>query len=398
MEVKMKNNPERIIFHIDVNSAFLSWSATEAIKNGEKIDIREIPSVIGGDEASRHGIVLAKSMSAKKYGIITGESLFSARKKYPNVKVVPPNFPVYQKYSKSLIKLLQEYTPLLQQYSIDECFLDVTKDLRDEPIKMAEAIRERIKIELGFTVNIGISNNKLLAKMASEFNKPNKVNTLYISEIKEKLWPLSVSELFMVGKKATEKLNNLYIFTIGELANYSAELLKSKFKSYGLMIWEYANGIDNSDVECDRCDMKVISNSTTFPDDIRDSASAYKVLKTLGENLSTRLRELNKCCSSISVNIRSSDFKNYSHQKTLINPTDSTKKIIATVLELFDEAWKNEPIRLLGVSLTQLADEGYYQMSIFEVAEDDKQKSLDKTIDSLRKKYGHDIISNKVRN
>ncbi len=394
----MNENHKRIIFHIDVNSAFLSWSAVDAIKNGEKIDIREIPSVIGGDEASRHGIVLAKSTSAKKYGIITGESLFSARKKCHNLKVVPPCFPVYQKYSKSMIDLLQEYTPLLQKYSIDECFLDVTKDLRDEPIKMAEAIRERIKIELGFTVNIGISNNKLLAKMASEFNKPDKVNTLYLSEIKEKLWPLSVGELFMVGKKATEKLNRLYIFTIGELANYSAELLKSKFKSYGLMIWEYANGIDNSDVQCNTSEMKVISNSTTFPDDITDSDSAKKILKTLAENLSTRLRELNKCCSSISVSIRSSDFKNYSHQKTLLNPTCSTKKIIVTVLQLFDESWKKEPIRLLGVALTQLADEGYYQLSIFEMAQNDKEKALDKAIDSIRKKYGHDIISNRVKN
>ncbi|WP_026884781.1 DNA polymerase Y family protein [Clostridium akagii] len=390
----MKDNKERIIFHIDVNSAFLSWSAADAMKNGEKLDIRDIPSVIGGDESSRRGVVLAKSNSAKKYGIITGESLFSARKKYPNLKVISPCFPVYEKYSKSMIDLLQEYTPLLQQYSIDECFLDVTNDLRDEPIKMAEAIRERIKTELGFTVNIGISNNKLLAKMASEFNKPDKVNTLYSSEIKEKLWPLSVGELFMVGKKATEKLNKLYIYTIGELANYSAELLKSKFKSYGLMIWEYANGIDTSDVECNTSEMKVISNSTTFAEDISDSESAYKVLRSLSENLSTRLRELNKCCNSISVSIRSSDFKNYSHQKKLINPTDSNRQIITVALQLFDEVWKKEPIRLLGVSLTQLVDEGYYQMSLFEVAQDDKEKALDKAIDSIRKRYGHDIISN----
>ena len=388
----MKENNERIIFHIDVNSAFLSWSAVEALSKAVEVDIREIPSVIGGDEESRRGVVLAKSDLAKRYGVVTGESLFSARRKCPNLKVVSPCFPVYERYSKAMIELLKEYTPLLEQYSIDECFLDVTNDLRDEPIKMAEDIKERIKIELGFTVNIGIANNKLLAKMASEFNKPNKVNTLYSSQIHEKLWPLSVGELFMVGKKATEKLNSLYIYTIGELANYNVDLLKIKFKSYGLMIWEYANGIDNSKVECNNKEMKVISNSTTLAEDIRDKEAAYKVLRSLVENLSTRLRELNKCCSSTSVSIRSSDFKDYSHQKKLLNPTDSTKKITETVLQLFDEVWKKESIRQLGVALTQLVEVGYYQMSIFEVIQDDKDKALDKTIDSIRKKYGQDAV------
>ena len=388
----MKESHERIIFHIDVNSAFLSWSAVEALNNGEKIDIREINSVIGGDEESRRGVVLAKSNLAKQCGIVTGESLFNARRKCPDLKVISPCFSVYEKYSKAMMELLKEYTPLLEQYSIDECFLDVTNDLRDEPIKMAEAIKDRIKEELGFTVNIGIANNKLLAKMASEFRKPNKVNTLYPSEIKEKLWPLSVGELFMVGKKATEKLNSLYVYTIGELANSNVELLKAKFKSYGLMIWEYANGIDNSKVEINTGEMKGISNATTLAEDIINKEAAYKVLRSLVEKVSTRLRELNKCCNSVSVNIRSSDFKNYSHQKKLVNPTDSTRKLLETALELFDESWKKEPIRLLGVSLTQLVDEGHYQISIFENLEYEKEKALDKTLDSIRKKYGQDAV------
>jgi len=388
----MIESHERIIFHIDVNSAFLSWSAVEALTNGEKIDIREINSVIGGDEESRRGVVLAKSNLAKQCGIVTGESLFNARRKCPDLKVISPCFSVYEKYSKAMMELLKEYTPLLEQYSIDECFLDVTNDLRDEPIKMAEAIKDRIKEELGFTVNIGIANNKLLAKMASEFRKPNKVNTLYPSEIKQKLWPLSVGELFMVGKKATEKLNSLYVYTIGELANSNVELLKAKFKSYGLMIWEYANGIDNSKVEINTGEMKGISNATTLAEDIINKEAAYKVLRSLVEKVSTRLRELNKCCNSVSVNVRSSDFKNYSHQKKLVNPTDSTRKLLETVLELFDEAWKKEPIRLLGVSLTQLVDEGHYQISIFENLEYEKEKALDKTLDSIRKKYGQDAV------
>ena len=337
-------------------------------------------------------MVLAKSNLAKEYGIVTGESLFSARKKCPMLKVIPPCFKIYQKCSRAMMELLKEYSPLLEQYSIDECFLDVTNDLHDIPTKLAWDIKERIKRELGFTVNIGIANNKLLAKMASELKKPNKVNTLYISEIKEKLWPLTVGELFMVGKKATEKLNNIYIYTIGDLANYDVNLLMTKFKSYGLMIYEYANGIDNSKVEVSCGETKVISNSTTLAEDIWDKEEAHRVLLNLAKNLAARLRYLNKYCSSISVSVRSSDFKNYSHQKKLLNPTNSTTKITEAVNQLFDEVWKSEPIRLLGVSLTHLVEEGYYQMSIFECISDNKERSLDKAIDSLRKKYGINTV------
>lgn len=390
--VLMEEKHERIIFHIDVNSAFLSWSAVEALSNGERLDLRDVPSIVGGDENSRRGVVLAKSMAAKKYGIVTGESIFNARRKCAELKMVSPDFSVYEKYSKAMMKLLSEYTPLLEQYSIDECFLDVTGDLRGEPIKMAEDIKNKISKELGFTVNIGISNNKLLAKMASEFRKPNAVNTLYPFEIKDKMWPLKVSELFMVGKRATEKLNKLYIFTIGDLANYNSEVLKTKFKSYGQMIWEYANGIDNSKVESNAMEMKGISTSTTLVEDIIDQEAAKKVLKSLAETLAIRLREIKKYCSSVSVTIKSSDFKVYSHQKKLLNPTDSTKKIVETVELLFQEVWKKEPIRLLGVSLTQLVDEGTHQISFFDSAQQEKERALDKTLDAIKNKYGESSV------
>jgi len=392
----MNKNNETVIFHIDVNSAFLSWSSVDALKNGEILDFREIPSIIGGDEESRRGVVLAKSNLAKACGIITGESIFYARKKCPNLKMISPNFSVYEKYSKLMMELLSGYTPLLQQYSIDECFLDVTNDLTDEPIKMAHAIKERIKRELGFAVNIGISNNKLLAKMASELKKPDAVNTLYLADIKQKLWPLPVGGLFMVGKSATEKLNKLYIFTIGDLANSSIDLLKTKFKSYGAMIWEYANGIDISKVDCNKVEMKCISTSTTLAEDIKDIETAQKVLRNQAETLAIRLRESKKYCNSISVIIKSSDFKNYSHQRTLMNPTDSTKKIIETVYLLFQESWKKEPLRLLGVSLTQLVEVGSYQISFFEEQQNNKEKALDKTLDSIRKKYGQQAVINAV--
>jgi len=383
---------DKIIFHIDVNSAFLSWSAVDALNKGADIDIRNIPSVIGGDESSRRGVVLAKSVPAKAYGIITGESLFSARRKCPNIEIISPCFHTYEKYSRAMMEMLSEYTPTIEQYSIDECFLQFSKSFLSEPVKFAEEIKERIKKELGFTVNIGISNNKLLAKMASELNKPDKVNTIYPSEIKEKMWPLQVEELFMVGKKAKEKLNKMYIYTIGDLANYNVSLLKDKFKSYGELIWQYSNGIDHSEVAATEGDIKVISNSTTLAADIIEKNQANKVLFSLVENVAARLRKSNKCCSCIAVSIRSSEFKNYSHQKKLMNPTDSTERIAETVQQLFDETWKREPIRLLGVSLSHLSEEGYYQLSLFESGKENKNRALDNAIDSIRNKYGDNVI------
>lgn len=386
-------NKEKIIFHIDVNSAFLSWTAIDRLSKGENIDIREVPAIIGGDESNRHGVVLAKSTEAKKHGIVTGESIYAARKKCPNLIIIPPSFNVYKECSSKMMNMLREYTPFVEQYSIDECFLDVTGECFEDPIDMANRIKDRIKKELGFTVNIGISVNKLLAKMASEFRKPDKVNTLYKDEIESKMWPLKIRELFMVGKSAEAKLNNMCIYTIGDLANYDLELLIFKFKSYGKMIWQYANGIDNSVVATDEYDdLKCISNSTTLPLDISKSEDAYKVLLELSENVATRLRNINKYCMSISVSIKTYDFKNYSHQKKLKNPTYSTQKIFEISKLLFDEMWKKEPIRLLGVNLSQLSQENICQLSMFEEAKDDKTQLLDKALDDIRKKYGQKAV------
>jgi len=382
----------RMIFHVDVNSAFLSWSAVEALQRGESIDIRTIPSVIGGDESSRRGVVLAKSVPAKPYGIVTGESLFSARRKCPELVVVPPNFNTYEKCSRNMMNLLSEYTPLIEQYSIDECFLEFSKNSMPDPLKLAHSIKERISKELGFTVNIGISNNKLLAKMASELNKPDKVNTIYPNEIKEKMWPLQVEELFMVGKRAKEKLNKMYIYTIGDLANYNVDLLRDKFKSYGELIWQYANGIDNSQVAENDGELKVISNSTTLAANITERNEAHKVLLSLVENVALRLRKSSKHCSCVSVSIRTSEFKNYSHQKKMMNATASTDKIAEITLQLFDETWKKEPIRLLGIALSHLTEEGYHQISLFENIKEDKNRALDNAIDSIRSKYGEAAI------
>lgn len=382
----------RFIFHVDVNSAFLSWSASDRIKNGDTLDLRNVPSVVGGDEKSRHGIVLAKSVPAKKYGIVTGESLYSARKKCPEVIIIPPCFRVYKSCSSLLVSLLKEYTPAVEQYSIDECFMDVTYDMFDEPYKMACSIKDRIKSELGFTVSIGVSHNKLLAKMASDLKKPDAVSTIYPSEIQKKMWPLPVEELFMVGKRAKEKLNGMYIFTIGELAQYDMKVLKSKFKSYGELIWKYANGIDESPVRSSDSELKAISSSNTFSKDITLREEAVREIFLLCENVSARLRKIHKYCGSLSVAIKSSDFRYYSHQKKFGYPTQSTKKVMLLAEELFDEMWKKEPIRLLGVSVSQLHDESIRQISVFDDNSEEKENALDRAIDLIRCNYGDDSI------
>lgn len=382
----------RFIFHVDVNSAFLSWSAADRLKNGDTLDLRSVPSAVGGDEKSRHGIVLAKSTPAKKYGVVTGETLHSAKKKCPELIIVPPCFELYKKCSNALVSILKEYTPAVEQYSIDECFMDVTFDMFDEPYKMACSIKDRIKNELGFTVSIGVSNNKLLAKMASDLKKPDAVSTIYPSEIRDKMWPLPVGDLFMVGRRAKAKLNSIYIFTIGELAASNPKVLKNKFKSYGELIWKYANGIDDAPLQSNDSEVKAICNSSTFSKDITVREEALRELFMLCENVSARLRRIHKYCRSLSVSIRTSDFRNYSHQKKFVYPTQSTKKVISLAEELFDEMWKKEPIRLIGVSLSQFQSSGMRQISIFDDKSEEKEDALDKAIDSIRCSYGKDSI------
>jgi DNA polymerase-4 len=396
----MSKLKERLIFHIDVNSAFLSWSAADKLKKGENIDLRDIASVIGGDEKSRRGVVLAKSMLAKKSGIVTGESLFTARKKCANLVVVSPDFRIYERCSRDMKSIFMDYTPFVEKFSIDECFLDVTSynTSREAALALACDIKNRIKEELGFTVNIGISDVKLLAKMASDFEKPDKIHTLFKSEIKKKLWNLQVGELFMVGSKTVPRLNNLNIFTIGDLAQYNIEFLKYHFKSSGIMMWKYANGIDDREVKSNKDELKGISNSTTLSDDIKSKNEAYNVLLALVEHTASRLREIKKCCYCICVTIRNNEFIDYSRSKTLSDSTDSTEEILKTVKKIFDELWKGEPIRLLGVSLNNLCEDNFKQISIFDVdsTRDKKQRAIDKTMDSLRGRYGEDIVMKSV--
>ena len=387
---------EKQILHVDVNNAFLSWLAVYKLENGEKYDIREQVAVIGGDETKRSGIVLAKSSKAKQFGIVTGESLYSARQKCRNLQVYQGNFKIYREYSNKLYKLLLEYTDKIERFSIDECFLDMTNYLmNDTLLNKAKEINKRVREELGFTVNVGVANNKLLAKMASDFAKPDRVHTLYKDEIKHKMWNLPISELFMLGKKTVPKLYNMKIKTIGDLANSNKELLIKKFGKHGKMMWEYANGIDESNVQYIPEKPKSIGNSVTLPIDLNDIEQLEEVLLVLTEQVAYRLRKQNMVANVVSVQLREKDFQDFSHQAKLDNATANTKDILKKAKYLLNEMFRTGMfVRLIGVRVDNLMSKDEMQISFFGDTEGDKrQRSLDNVIDKLNEKYGMNSIT-----
>lgn len=387
---------QRQILHVDVNNAFLSWTAIDRLEAGETLDIRNIEAVIGGDESKRSGIVLAKSMKAKKKGVTTGETLYQARLKCPNLQVFKGEYKSYLKYSNDLYKILLEYTDKIERFSIDECFLDMTGYLiGDTLINKAYEINKRVKNELGFTVNVGVAHNKLLAKMASDFSKPDKVHTLYEEEIPSKMWALPVSELFMLGKKTIPKLYAMGIKTIGDLAKQDKEYMIKIFGKHGLLMWEYSNGIDNSEVKYIQEKPKGIGNSVTLPIDVREKAALEKVILTLVEQVAYRLRKYNMYANVVNVQLRTSEFKDFSHQKKLSSSTANTKDIYNTAKELLNEMYKNgTPIRLVGVRVDNLVEKGEVQISLFGNTENEKkQEKLDSVVDQLKQKYGYNSIT-----
>ncbi|NLM75149.1 MAG: DNA polymerase IV [Clostridiaceae bacterium] len=382
---------DRIIMHIDVNSAYLSWEAAYRKQHGYSTDLREIPSVVGGDEESRHGIVLAKSGPAKKYGIKTGETLFSARQKCSRLVVVPPNYYLYMQCHNALLEILHEFSPQVQVFSIDEAFIDYTgmQRIYGDPVSAAHILKERIKNELGFTVNIGIAKNKLLAKMAGDLKKPDMVHAvLSEEEMKEKIWPLPVKKLYGVGHATAPKLNRLNIFTIGQLAQADTELLRFHLKSWGVLIQKYANGIEDSVVSSDmRPPVKGIGNSCTSPFDIYSKEEALKVLLSLCEMVGMRLRQSGFCAKLVSVTLRGTDLKRFSHQCKTFMATDNTMKIYQIAGRLMGEMWSGKPLRGMGIRVSDLVPCDFLQISIFE-GYNEKKKKLDDTIDRLRMKYG----------
>lgn len=384
---------KRIIFHIDVNNAFLSWTAVKLLNEGYK-DIRQIPSVIGGDEASRRGVVLAKSPVAKSMGIKSGIPLYEARKICKELKVFPPDFEWYGKQSYKFIKYLEKYSPSIEQYSIDECFIDMTGTnyLYKDYIKLANDIKNEIKEKLGFTVNIGIGENKLCAKMASNFEKPDKVHTLFPDEIVKKMWPLDVGELFMVGKSTTRELKNIGIKTIEDLARTDEKKLTKKFKSMGEYLHKAAWGIDDSPVETEYRERKSISTERTLSKDINDKEKLKDIIYKETLEITRDLRRRKLYAKTVGVIYKDIEFKKYSAQSTLKSPSNSDKEIYKKILEVFNDSYKEEPIRLIGVKLANLTNRKDSQISIFDLEEKDNTEEFQETIDKLNEKFGRSLI------
>lgn len=385
---------DKIIMHIDVNNAFLSWTATKMVKEGKK-DLRKTYAIIGGDEKQRSGIVLAKSPLAKKKGVVTGETIYNAKKKCPYLEVYPPEFSYYKKMSNALFNLISKYTPDLEKMSIDECFIDYTPIMHiyGDPLKFAYNLKNEVKKTLGFTVNVGIANNKLCAKMASDFSKPDKVHTLFKTEIKTKMWPLPIDELFGVGKKTAIKLKNLNINTVEDLALTDKDKLKPIFKNMTDDLIDSAWGRGSDLVESSIEPPKGIGNETTLNHNIFSKEELHQYLLALSENVTIRLRKQNKYASVVVVTLKNKYFKRFSHQKKLVNATNITEEVYKTAKEVLDEMKVDDGIRLIGVRLDGLKDEVNHQVSLFENLEErEETKNLDKAIDDLKEKYGFKII------
>ncbi len=401
---------DHIFFHIDVNSAFLSWTALSLLQEGSGTDLRLIPSIVGGDMAKRHGVVLAKSLPAKAYGITTGEPVVNALRKCPVLVTVPPDHAMYHRRSRELMQLLSDICPDIEQVSIDECYMDYTPISKkySSPREAARQIKDKVRDTLGFTVNVGISDRKVLAKMASDFRKPDLVHTLFVREIPEKLWPLPVSSLFLCGQSSVETLRKLGILTIGDLAHTQTDILEAHLKSHGLTLWQYANGIDDSDLTPKPVKVKGVGNSTTLPQDALTREDALPVLLSLAESVAGRLRASGELAGMVSTEIKYASFRSVSHQMQLPAPTASSQAIYQAACKLFEELWNGDPIRLLGVRTSKLASETEpVQLNLFDygapiagsagkafrtASDRDRQQRLDKALDGLRGKYGKDII------
>lgn len=393
---------DKIFFHIDVNSAFLSWTAVDKLNNGSDIDLRTVPSIIGGDSKTRHGIVTARSIPAKKYGIVTAEPVVSAFRKCPTLIMEPPNFKLYSEMSHKFISYLHTLTDDIEQASIDECYMGFSPiaHMYESPIACADMIRKEIFARFGFTVNIGISDRKVLAKMASDFQKPDRTHTLYSYEIKEKMWPLPVGDLFFCGKSAAAMLNNLGIFTIGDLAKTDLTIITDNLKSIGKTLWEFANGIDSSDIVTNPPEAKGIGNSTTVSEDIVSRDKASPVLYELATSVANRLVKSDVLAAQVTVEIKYATFRSVSHQTILDVPIETAASIHKVAMSLFDALWDGAPIRLLGIRCTRLVGKDEpIQLSLFSEGyltnshtDSKRDKKLEETMRLINDKFGKGTI------
>lgn len=380
---------ERQILHVDCNKFYAS---VECSLNPE---LRDKPVAVGGNEASRHGIVLTKNEIAARYGITTGETLWSARRKCPDLVTVPPHFPLYHKYSGMVRAILREYSPLVEPFGLDEAWLDVTGSARPA-VEIAEEIRRRVREELGITVSVGVSFNKTFAKLGSDYKKPDAVTVFSRENYRERVWPLPAGELIYVGRATRKKLEERFIFTIGDVAKADTGLLRSLLGKWGPALHAIANGRDSQPVipSEDAAGIQSVSNGMTTPRDLTDDRDVQRVLMVLAESVGRRLREQHLVGKTVELHLRDNQLHTRSHRVTLDHYMQSTNDIESAAYTLFKESYRwQRPLRSVTIGVSSLEPEDTpTQLDMLESAGREKREQLDRTVDGLRERFGDKVI------
>ncbi len=384
---------ERYIMHCDINHCFAQ------IHEMMHPQLRDVPMVIGGSEDLRNGIVLARNQKARQYKIKTAQTLREARALCPNLLVIPPNYDYYRYYSELVKDIYREYSDQVESFGIDEAWTDLTNSTKlfGDPISIAKTIQKRVYEEIGLTVSVGLSFNKIFAKLGSDLIKPSGFVVINKDNYKDIVFPLPVSELLNVGSKTAEKLNKIDIYTIGDLANSNIELIEKLLGKNGTMIWCFANGLEYSEVNHKAYvrEVKSVGNGITTHRDINNYTELKLVFYVLVESVASRLKDLNLSAKTISISIRDKSLKSFTKQTTLLNPTNTSDVIIKAVMELaYDSRVFNEPIRSISVKASKLVEDNFmFQLNLFESSDHlEKAKKIDETVDLIRNKYGFNSI------
>ncbi|BBH19329.1 DNA polymerase IV 1 [Paenibacillus baekrokdamisoli] len=381
----------RVIIHLDMNAFYCSVHEAE-----EPHLYKGRPTAVAGSVELRKGIIVTSSYAARKLGVKTGMTVRQGIQLCPDLILIQPDFELYRKYSKGFMSVARQYTPLVEATSIDECYLDISgSSIFGEPLEIAHAIQDRVQSEWSLPCSIGIAPNKLLAKMASDMQKPNGFTVLRIRDVPRLLWNKPCDDLFGIGRKTAEKLKKLNIRTLGQLAATDEAMLVKQFGVLGSWMKAAAHGIDHSPVHADRERNKSIGHTTTLPKNVTDRDEVHRVLLNLADQTGRRMRRQKMLAATIQIVIRKPDMTTINRSSTLPTPTDSARDIHREACKLFDKHWREgEPVRLLGVTLQNLSlqAETAVQLDIFNFEEAPKKAALTKAMDMLRDKFGEDAV------
>ncbi len=384
---------DRVILHCDCNGFFAS---VECALNP---DLKNVPMAVGGSVEARHGIILAKNELAKKYNIQTAETIFSAKKKCPDLVIVPPHHDLYEEYSRRVNEIYLEYTDLVEKFGIDESWLDVTGSQRlfGSGEEIASILRKRVREEIGITISVGVSFNKVFAKLGSDYKKPDATTVISRENFRDIVYPLPVGDLLFVGKRTKETLSKLHIETIGDLAESDENKLIKALGKQGETIFRYARGEDNSPVDPHANDeVKSVGNGMTFKRDLYGEKDILCGISHLSESIAVRMRKKGVKCTVVQVTIKDPNLHSIQRQEKLDRPTNLAKDITDKAMEIIRRSWNmKSPIRMLTVTGGGIVPEsGAQQISFFDEEKDPKRENLEKTIDAIRDKYGKDAVQN----